>query len=1200
MQLPPSSKIIFLLFLTTTVSPSLFLAQYGLLAGGLADGSVCIWNPARIIGQPTGASPRGQLLCRLQKHQGGVRGLEFNPFSPNLLASGASDGELCIWDVGNPAQPSLYPAMKGAAPGATAGGDITCLAWNRKVQHILGTATVGGTVVVWDLKKQRPVISFKDPAGRRRCSAVAWNPDVATQLIVASDDDLSPALQLWDLRNSVSPLMELHGHSKGVLAVSWCPQDASLLLSSSKDNRIIVWDATTGQPASELPPATNWKFDVQWAPGKAAGIFGGATFEGKITLQSLGACQAPAADPATGYQPPRSMKPPAWMKRPAGATFGFGGKLVKFTNSKRQLPTGEVGESGTIEIKQVTVGSSVPDISPEFEQVIRSADRDALRALCETRAAESSNPQEAETWTFLQTHFEADGRSHLLLKLGFEDALPKPVMEETHQTTEEESTAGVDASIGALSLDQQAHAAAAHQAAVNLLVNDDGSEFFSQSPVQADAGSFFDSIKTPREGLSPVAPPSPGKSARASGTPRVLEEERPIVDGPPGEGESEIHTALLVGNYEGAVETCLRLNRHADALITASLVGGDTWEKARKEYMYAHPRPYMRVVHAVLSGDWTSFVRAQPPPAWKQTLAALLTSAPYDQFENLVALLAGKLASAGILHAATLCYVCSGDVESAVKMWTKAAGPDAPAPAKEAVMEKAVVLGLGVDRTGASSALGDLLARQAEGLASTGRLSAAYDLLTLLPGDTSTGAAVLRDRLYRSGAVPQAAAAPPPFPFTAEGVAVSSSSAGLAATSGASSRAGGYGGGYGQQQQQQAAVPKAPTPPTYGGAGTGGYGAAMPATQTYQPQQNGYGNASAAGYGSLAPAMPAATFQPSQQQPSGMPTPHGGVGGGYGGAPPSMGGPPPTGPPPNTFQPTSAHPTPLKPTPPTVFQQYSTAGSAGGPPPPPPGSAYGVPPSPSPRASQMHSAPPTVFQPSAAPLTSGMVPPPSQPPPMGMMGAPPPPPAGAAGGGYQPSTAPPPPQTYQHTPAQSHGGPPQQAQHAPIQPTVYQPSSVGQQQQQPQHQMMYGAGTGSLPSPQQQQAPPPPAPPRGPPADITIATADTSAVPGELRPVVNSLIGLFQACEAIAGGHPARRRELDDASKKLGALLWRMNAGEVSPSVSGKLLQLCGAVDVGDYPTAGHVQVQLTTADWDECSPWLTALKRLIKLRQSS
>ena len=41
-----------------------------------------------------------------------------------------------------------------------------------------------------------------------------WNPDVATQLVVASDDDRSPTLQMWDLRNSMSPVKEFVGHMK--------------------------------------------------------------------------------------------------------------------------------------------------------------------------------------------------------------------------------------------------------------------------------------------------------------------------------------------------------------------------------------------------------------------------------------------------------------------------------------------------------------------------------------------------------------------------------------------------------------------------------------------------------------------------------------------------------------------------------------------------------------------------------------------------------------------------------------------------------------------------------------------------------------------------------------------------------------------------------------------------------------------------
>ena len=78
----------------------------------------------------------------------------------------------------------------------------------------------------------------------------------------------------------------------------------------------------------------------------------------------------------------------------------------------------------------------------------------------------------------------------------------------------------------------------------------------------------------------------------------------------------------------------------------------------------------------------------------------------------------------------------------------------------------------------------------------------------------------------------------------------------------------------------------------------------------------------------------------------------------------------------------------------------------------------------------------------------------------------------------------------------------------------------------------------------------------------------------------------------------ARKREMDDNSKRLGGLFWKLNEGQVSQHVVAKLLQLCGALDQGNWPGASHVQVELTTSDWDECGTWLTALKRLIKLRQ--
>ncbi|KAF4352816.1 hypothetical protein F8388_026358 [Cannabis sativa] len=55
--------------------------------------------------------------------------------------------------------------------------------------------------------------NFSDSVGRRS-SVLQWNLDVATQLVVASDEDGSPALRLWDMQNIMSPVKEFVGHTK--------------------------------------------------------------------------------------------------------------------------------------------------------------------------------------------------------------------------------------------------------------------------------------------------------------------------------------------------------------------------------------------------------------------------------------------------------------------------------------------------------------------------------------------------------------------------------------------------------------------------------------------------------------------------------------------------------------------------------------------------------------------------------------------------------------------------------------------------------------------------------------------------------------------------------------------------------------------------------------------------------------------------
>jgi protein transport protein SEC31 len=135
-------------------------------------------------------------------------------------------------------------------------------------------------------------------------------------------------------------------------------------------------------------------------------------------------------------------------------------------------------------------------------------------------------------------------------------------------------------------------------------------------------------------------------------------------------------------------------------------------------------------------------------------------------------------------------------------------------------------------------------------------------------------------------------------------------------------------------------------------------------------------------------------------------------------------------------------------------------------------------------------------------------------------------------------------------------------------------------------------------SPTQVQPPAQPAvaPPAPPP---TVQTADTSNVSAELRPVIATLTRLFDETSKALGGTQAKKREIEDNSKKIGALFAKLNSGDISPNVSSKLIQMCSALDNSDLATAMQIQIQLTTSDWDECNFWLSALKRVIKTKQN-
>lgn len=80
------------------------------------------------------------------------------------------------------------------------------------------------------------------------------------------------------------------------------------------------------------------------------------------------------------------------------------------------------------------------------------------------------------------------------------------------------------------------------------------------------------------------------------------------------------------------------------------------------------------------------------------------------------------------------------------------------------------------------------------------------------------------------------------------------------------------------------------------------------------------------------------------------------------------------------------------------------------------------------------------------------------------------------------------------------------------------------------------------------------------------------------RPVIGTLTRLFnETSEALGGSNaaPAKKREIDDNSKKIGALFTKLNSGDISKNAAEKLVQLCQSLDRGDFATALKIQVSL-------------------------
>ena len=714
---------------------------YGLIAGGLTDGQINIFDVSKLI---SGTGESSFATDPFVLHTGHVTALAFNPMKEysHLLASGGADSEVYVTPLdrlssGGETQ-TFIPGPPPNNPHHTSG--ITQVAWNYMNKSILASASQNGVIYIWDIKSSKAWCEIREPAGGL-ISDIKWSPIQDYYFVTASGDDRAPVIKVYDLRTSTTlPLATLRGHTEGVLNISWCPNDPSLLMSCGKDNKTILWDLFAHQGVFDLssleqdanvvsPTIQNdlfgssanisaglkAKYQTTWSPCLPA-VIATCSFDRSVQFYSMSGVKSSIG------------RAPKWLRRPVGASFGFGGKLVIYDTNKTNVGSNNKATK-IASILQVIEDTALVQSCDKFHYDIASGD---MSSLCGAKASTASSLHDKQVWGILKVLFEKDARECLVKHLGF---------------------------------DSQAIALAADEFIKSKTPN---------SLVPPPMGSGVNDFDTPSTSDSlfssvPTSLPPPPVQKLSTESSSVSSSEVSAALKKAKDAEPLVRRAIVVGNFSAAVHYCLDAELYTEALLFAQASQDSFLWATAQDLIFEKQKskfPFLSILKAVITTQLLDYVLASDLSKWRETLAVLSTYGKQQEFPQLCETLAGRLENEiGDRQSANLCFMCAGNLTRAVAYWTvemieannKVGGLDTKA--LQEYVEKVVVFNT-ITPGDLSAECLSFFSVYAGLLASQGRL----DIASKYIKGASQEEAILLDRLYQAGNKP-AGSRPPKFPF---------------------------------------------------------------------------------------------------------------------------------------------------------------------------------------------------------------------------------------------------------------------------------------------------------------------------------------------------------------------------------------------------------------------------------------------------
>mmetsp|Transcript_4376 Transcript_4376/g.12564 ORF Transcript_4376/g.12564 Transcript_4376/m.12564 type:complete len:530 (-) Transcript_4376:234-1823(-) len=214
----------------------------GALATGDNEGNVHLWSP-RENGTSYTVTPA------YETPGVSIEDLQWSPSEETVVCAAESNGHVAIYDTRAPHRAMLRPNLHPNT-------DVNVLSWNKLVSNLLATGADDGTLCVWDLRHFGGKDSTPKPLARFTChrtpvTSVEWHPtdesmlamsdevgvyiyDLSVEEDIATQEKEKGETKMEQLVADIPPqLLFCHSGSKQFKECHWHPQISSCVMTTA-------------------------------------------------------------------------------------------------------------------------------------------------------------------------------------------------------------------------------------------------------------------------------------------------------------------------------------------------------------------------------------------------------------------------------------------------------------------------------------------------------------------------------------------------------------------------------------------------------------------------------------------------------------------------------------------------------------------------------------------------------------------------------------------------------------------------------------------------------------------------------------------------------------------------------------------------------------------------------------------------------